>query len=258
MDWHWNANVTFQTPSKNVKFPSIFTGPSVIWEKHARLWTSKSQSCDERSSRGCGCKELLKITDVDVEIASFTKEVPVGKESSLKFPSFVVSMSRTATIALCRSKPWRPRFQNVQMEPCTTAVKVKNLTHLDGVPGVKLLHSIYAITSQDQVPANDQVPRHQFLWDSKDKAIFPSMKGYKNCGISWREKPWDPPRPVPEPLWLQLIASIFKKPCCLHLPPKRRCIENRCWYTVYRCILFTVDQPVNPHQGCKHVRVDIN
>ena len=172
MDWHWNANAIFQTPSKNVKFPSIFTKPSVIWEKHARLWTSKSQSCDERSSRGSGCKELLKMTDVDVEIASFTKEVPVGKE-----------MSRTpATIALCRSKPWRPRFQNVQMEPCTTAVKVKNLTHLDGVPGVKLLHSTYAITSQDQVPANDQVPRHQFLWDSKDKAIFPSMKGYK--------KPW--------------------------------------------------------------------
>ena len=104
------------------------------------------------------------MADVDVEIASFTKEVPVGKESSLKFPSFVVSMSRfPATIALCRSKPWRPRFQNVQMEPCTTAVKVKNLTHLDGVPGVKLLHSKYAITSQDQVPANDQVPRHQFL-----------------------------------------------------------------------------------------------
>ena len=225
MDWHWNSNAIFQTPSKNAKFPSIFTGPSVIWEKHARLWTSKSQSCDERSSRGSGCKELLKITDVDVETASFTKEVPVGKESSLKFPSFVVSMSLAARIALCRSKPWSPRFQNVQMEPCTTAVKVKNLTHLDGVPGVKLLHSIYAITSQDHVPANDQVPRHQFLWDSKDKAIFPSMKGYKNRGISWREKPWDPPTPVPEPLWLQLIASIFL-PCCLHLPRKWRCIEN--------------------------------
>lgn len=257
MDWQWNANAIFQTPSKNVKFPSIFTKPSVIWEKHARLWTSKSQSCDERSSRGSGCKELLKMADVDVEIASFTKEVPVGKESSLKFPSFVVSMSLTATIALCRSKSWRPRFQNVQMEPCTTAVKVKNLTHLDGIPGVKLLHSTNSITSQDQVPANDQVPRHPFLWDSKDKAIFPSMKGYKNRGISWREKPWGPRTPVPEPLWLQLIASIFK-PCCLHLPRKWRCIENRCWYSVYRCILFTVDQPVNPHQGCKHVRVDIN
>lgn len=158
MGWHWNANAIFQTPSKNVKFPSIFTGPSVIWEKHARLWTSKSQSCDERSSRGSGCKELLKMADVDVEIASFTKEVPVGKESS---------------IALCRSKPWRPRFQNVQMEPCTTAVKVKNLTHLDGVPNVKLLHSKYAITSQ---------PWH-FM--ARETLTVHAHQFQSHCGFSW-------------------------------------------------------------------------